>query len=202
MKTVLNNKRGVSAVEFALLSIPLFTIIMGSIELGLNMYAKARLEGVLRNAARMAITGDAALTANSGAAIDTYVRNNAPIVAGADVQIVKESYDKFSQVRQPEKKDRNSVEAPYCFEDTNGNRRWDANPGKTGLGGADDIINYKVSVTYDALFPLVTKQITGKDKVTLTSQTTLRNEPFGGATDETVKNCCVSAAEGNPVTCS
>jgi Flp pilus assembly protein TadG len=199
---IIKNKRGVSAVEFALLSIPLFTLIMGSIEMGLNMYAKARLENVLRQASRMAVTGDTNLVADSGKKIDDYVRGNAAMVQNAEVVITKESYDKFQQVGQPEKKDTSSTEAPYCFEDINGNRKWDAKPGKTGLGGADDIINYKVTVTYPPLFPIVTNTITGKQTVSITSQATLRNEPFGGATDEVIKNCCVSAAEGNPVTCT
>lgn len=199
---ILGDKRGVTAVEFGLLALPLFVLIMGSIELGVKMFAQAQLEGVLRSAARMAVTGDEATNGKDGAKIDAFVKASAPIVNGAKIDIVKESYDRYDQVRKPEKKDSNRTTAPYCFEDVNGNKKWDVNPSRTGLGGADDIINYKVTVEYPALFPLVTNVVTKQSTMKLMSQTTLRNEPFGGAADQPIKNCCVSAAAGNPVTCS
>ena len=202
MRSITRDARGVTSIEFALLALPLFTLIMGSIELGVEMFAKARLEGVMREAARMAVTGDQAANGKDGAKIDAYVTAQAPIVKGAKVDILKESYDSFDQVRKTEKKDSDRTTAPYCFEDVNANMRWDENPSRSGLGGADDIINYKVTMRYPALFPLVTSVVTGNSMVTLTSQVTLRNEPFGGATDQEIKTCCVSAAAGNPVTCS
>lgn len=201
-KSLYQDKRGVTAVEFALLAMPLFVLIMGSIELGVQMFAKAQLEGVLRQAARMAVTGDEAANGVDGKKIDDFVKASAPLVKGATVDIVKEYYDHFDQVRKPEKKDSDRTSPPYCFEDINANKRWDENPSRTGLGGADDIISYKVTVEYPALFPLVTNVVTKNGKVTLTSQTIVRNEPFGGATDQLAKTCCVSAAVGNPVTCS
>ena len=58
MKKFMQNEDGIAAVEFAILSIPLLILIMGSLEMGLMMYHKARTEGVLREAARMSVTGD------------------------------------------------------------------------------------------------------------------------------------------------
>lgn len=202
MKTVLLDKRGVTAVEFALLAPVLFILIMGSIELGIMMFAKAQLEGTMRGAARMALTGDVVANGKDGEKIDAYVIQTAPIVGNAKVDITKEFYDRFDQVRQPEKKDTNSTNPPYCFEDVNGNQRWDKDPARTGLGGADDIINYKVTVKYPALFPLVTNLVTKSNSVELVAQTTLQNEPFAGGEDQQAKTCCVSAATGNPVTCT
>lgn len=196
------DQHGVAAVEFALIAPVMFVLIMGAIELGVTLYAKAQLDGVLRTAARMAVTGDEKITGEDGVLIDAYVRRAAPMVGGADVSITKEFYDKFSSVRKPEKKSTNNANPPYCFDDINNNQRWDENPSRTGLGGPDDIINYKVKLEYPPLFPLITSVVTKSEKVTLTSQITLRNEPFGGGADAEVKTCCVSAASGNPVTCS
>lgn len=202
MKSMGSDQRGVTAVEFALLAPVLMVLIMGAIEMGTMMFAKAQLDGVMRRAARMAVTGDVVANGGNGEKIDDYVKASAPIVGNAKVDIEKEFYDRFDQVRQPEKKDTSSTTPPYCFEDVNGNQRWDVNPSRTGLGGADDIINYRVTVKYPALFPLVTNMVTKNPWVELSSQTTLRNEPFAGGEDQRAKTCCVSAAAGNPVTCS
>lgn len=195
---LVSNKSGVTAVEFALLALPMFTLIMGSIELGIHVYHKARAQGVLREAGRIAMTGNNTI---NGKIIDDYVRQNISIIDNAKIDIEKSFYDAYSQVRQPERKLDNSNTAPYCFIDSNGNQEWDVDPSRAGLGGADDIINYKVTVTYDALFPLITNTVTGNDKVTIIAQSTMQNEPFAGSVDQQEQVCCVSAAPGNPVVC-
>ena len=39
------------------------------------------------------------------------------------------------------------------YVDENGNGSWDADIGKSGNGGANDVVMYTVSVEYDPLFP-------------------------------------------------
>lgn len=194
------DRQGIAAVEFAILALPLFMVIMGGIEFGFMMFTKARLGGVLQQAARMATTGDEA-NGEDGVNIDAMVRADLKVTAGARVDIEKSYYDSFDQVRTPEQKDTEGTAPPYCWTDVNGNQRWDKDPGRTGLGGANDIVNYKVTVTYPVLFPLVTRTITGSPNMVLTGQAALQNEPFQGGRDMAPKRCCISAATGNPVTC-
>ena len=196
------DQRGMTAVEFAIVGPVMLLLIMGAIEMGFMMYQRSHIDGVLRAAARMAVTGDTKTNGEDGALIDAYVKKAVPLVKGGTVDITKQSYDAFTQVRKPEKKYTDTSDPPYCFDDVNGNQKWDADPSRSGLGGADDIINYKVTLTYDALFPLVTNVVTKNKKVTLVSQITLRNEPFAVNVDQQVKKCCISAAAGNPVTCT
>ncbi|MCW1429879.1 TadE/TadG family type IV pilus assembly protein [Novosphingobium sp. JCM 18896] len=201
-KKLLRDQDGITAVEFAIVAPVMLLLIMGAIEMGFMMFQRSHLDGVLRTAARMAVTGDTTTNGQDGALIDAYVKKAVPLVKGGSVDITKQFYDAFTQVRKPEKKYTDTSTPPYCFDDVNGNQKWDTDPSRTGLGGADDIINYKVTLTYDALFPLVTNVVTKNKQVTLVSQITLRNEPFAGGTDQQVKKCCVSAAAGNPVTCT
>ena len=201
MKALARSQKGIAATEFALLAIPLFALIMGSLEIAMQMYNKAHVEGVLRQAARMSVTGDISRTGKDGVLIDKYVRDELSFTPGTEVDIKKVYYDDFSQVGQPEKRLSNATEAPYCFIDVNGNQRWDKDPARVGTGGADDIIDYQVKMTYNALFPLVTNIVTGEDTVSVSAQTTLRNEPFAGSNDMQHRTCCVLAAAGNPVTC-
>jgi hypothetical protein len=202
LRRLRDNERGFTAVEFALISIPLFTLLMGSIEFGLAMFAKASTDGALKEAARMATTGDVAITGVNGANIDAMVTRKAKVVKSAQVTITKQFYDRFDQIRQPEQKTSGGATPPYCFKDDNRNQTWDLDPGQSGMGGADDIINYKVSVSYRPLFPLVTNWITGEPNMTFSSEVSLRNEPFANGSDVVAKTCCVSGAAGNPVTCT
>lgn len=194
--------RGIAAIDFAILAIPLFLLIMGGIEFGFMMFNRARLGGELQQAARMATTGDTDANGADGEKIDAMVKADLKVTRDAEVSIDKEYYDRFDQVRNPEKKDTAATAPPYCWTDVNGNQTWDMDPGRTGLGGANDIINYKVTVRYGALFPLITRMVTGNPRITLVSQASLQNEPFGGGEDQAEKHCCISAAAGNPVTCT
>lgn len=199
-RSLLRDTRGLAAVEFAILALPLFMVIMGGIEFGFMMLTKARLGGTLQHAARMATTGDVT-NGTDGANIDAMVKADLKVTDGARVDIEKSYYDSFDQVRKPEEKDTDGTTPPYCWTDVNGNQRWDRDPGRTGLGGANDIVNYKVTVTYPVLFPLITRTVTGASDIVLSGQAALQNEPFQGGSDLTPKRCCMSATAGNPVTC-
>ncbi|MFZ3481786.1 TadE/TadG family type IV pilus assembly protein [Sphingomonas sp. 3-13AW] len=194
------DRRGLAAVEFALLALPLFLLIMAGIEFGFMMFSKARLSGTLQQAARMATTGDDANGAD-GAKIDEMVRSELRVTTQARVDVEKSYYDSFDQVRVPEEKNTSSTNPPYCWTDVNANQRWDVDPGRSGLGGPNDIVNYKVTLTYPVLFPLLTKTLTGSSEIILRGQSAMQNEPFGGGKDQAPKQCCISAAMGNPVTC-
>jgi Flp pilus assembly protein TadG len=196
------DRQGVAAIEFAILAIPLFVLIMGGIEFGFMMFSKARLGGALQQAARMATTGNTETNGPDGEKIDAMVRAKLKVTGGAIVDVEKNYYDSFDQVRKPEEKDSAGTIPPYCWTDINGNQRWDQDPSRVGLGGANDIVNYKVTLKYPVLFPLLTKTATGSSDVILTGQAALQNEPFGGGQDQARKKCCMSAAAGNPITCS
>ena len=66
-----------------------------------------------------------------------------------------------------------------CFTDMNGNARWDADRGRSNSqGGADDVVLYTVSVSYNKIFPLW-KLIGQPSTNVISAETTLRNQPFG-----------------------
>lgn len=201
MRKLVDDEKGIAAVEFAMIALPMLMLIMGSLEMGVQMFQKARAEGVLRDAARMSVAGDVSRIGIDGSEIDDYVKTELALTPSTDVDIKRYFYDDFSKVRQPEKRLSNATEAPYCFIDTNGNQQWDEDPVREGAGGADDIIDYRVTVTYDALFPLITNVLTGDERLSVGARTTLRNEPFSGSNDLESQDCCVSAEPGNPVTC-
>lgn len=175
--------RGVSVVEFALFSLPLFTVIMGGIELGYRIMMLSRLDGAVKTAARMATTGQF-----TGTQIDAYVTAVTDAIPGSSVEIRKRAYDTFGAVGKPEPI--TSDTAPVgqynvgdCYEDRNRNGVWDNgdSSGYAGLGNADDIIRYSATISYPTLFPFLVKMAGFDSTAKITSTTVMQNEPYASS---------------------
>ena len=104
--------------------------------------------------------------------------------------IQKESFFNFSNVGKPEKitSDTDPIgvyNATDCYEDANNNNRYDTAL-NSGIGTADDIVRYKVTVTYPDLLPA--KGLLGwGNEQTIVASTVLRNEPFTGRSQPTIR---------------
>lgn len=184
------DERGIAAVEFALLAVPLLVLILGGIELGFMSFSRSRVEGTLREAARMATTGS-----YTGEQIDAFVESRLHLTPNAQIEITKKAYDDFDEVGKPEPltsdvEPKGQYSPGDCFIDLNGNGVWDKDAGLDGLGSADDIIYYEVDVRYPPLFALLTKALGFGDVICLTSNTVIRNEPFANNPDAEAPTLC------------
>ena len=178
-----SDRRGISTVEFALLFPVLALMLMGFFDIAHQAYVRAVLQGAMQQAGRNSTleTG-----ASSSASIDTYVQTQVKkVVASAsfDPAPTRASYSDFKDVGNPEKfVDKSPFNNKYdngeCFEDVNGNGKWDSDRGKTGQGGADDAVLYTVSVKYKRLFPMA-KMFGWSSDLTVKASTVLRNQPYG-----------------------
>ncbi len=183
------DRRGVSAVEFALVAPVLAMVIIGLFDMGYGMYVTSILQGALHDAARMATVGTI-----TGAQIDAKVRAQLANVAhDGTVTLALSSYTKFSDVKMPEKITGDTVPLGVynvgdCYEDANGNNRYDLDKGKTGLGQADDIVNYKVTITYPRLLP-VAGLLGWSQNNTITGSTVLRNQPYAARSTTVAVKC-------------
>ena len=172
--------RGVTIIEFAVVSPVLFLTMLGFFELGYKSYVSSVVQGALHAAARSATVGD-----KTGAQIDAEVQARLQAFSrGSTIVVSKTSYANFSDVKQPEKIITDTAPVGQyntgdCFEDDNGNGTYDTDRGKSGLGGADDIVNYQVTMTFKPVVPLW-KYIGGSNMETITASTVLRNQPFAG----------------------
>jgi hypothetical protein len=136
--------------------------------------------------------------------IDTRVKTRLSNFATRSVTTTEAaSYYQFSGVSQPElivgdTTPLNTYNAGDCFEDQNGNNTYDTDRGRSGTGGSDDIVRYRVSITFPRVFPLGIL-LGWSNSQTLSSETVLRNQPYAGrsisinrisvATNGTVSQC-------------
>lgn len=189
-----DNTEGVTLVEFGLVAPILLMTIFGIFDIGHGLYMQSVLQGAVQTAGR-----DAGLESGraSQATIDQSVKSNVlavmPFVNPADIAITRTNYENFSDVGKSEDFDdtngNDEYDATECFTDRNNNDAWDSDVGASGLGGADDIVHYKVTVTYDRIFPLwgLLKQ---SNRGSIQATTVMRNQPFGPqATRRSVRIC-------------
>ena len=178
-----SNCRGATIMEFAFVAPVMVLLMMGSGDLLYGFYLKSIVVGAVQQAGR-----DGTLQANASSQASTdldnkvmgIVRNLAP---QATFVSTRENYSTFSTVDKPEPHTDKPGGTPgvrdanECFSDTNGNGQWDADGGRVGVGGANDVSQYTITVSYPRLFPIAT--IMGwSPTASIVAQTLLKNQPY------------------------
>ena len=194
--TIISKENGSTALEYAIVAPILLFFIMATLEFCLISYASSVLTGATANAARLAKTGynntsSTGLCASTGQTrvqfINCVVQNKVSgLLNPANLQITSKSYSSFADVGQPE---------PYTdlyglgyyvsgdpYTDVNGNGQWDADMGIVGLGGAGDIVVYKVSYPWTIYTPFLQNVFGTNGVVTISASSVVKNEPYGTVT--------------------
>lgn len=186
-----------TTVEFAIV-MPVFLLaLVGCLDLGQMVYAVGVLDGAVEKAAR-----DSTLETGNTSAADAKVRRAiGPILPGAQVTSTRKSYYDFAHANKGEVlDDRNGdglctpaspgIEAER-YTDENGNGRYDKSLGKTGNGGANDVIVYTVTVRYDPVFAMPFVPLDWSRR-SISSTAVKRNQPYAlqqGAYTSKPENC-------------
>lgn len=182
LKQISRKRDGATAVEFALLTPVLLYCLCGFLEVGYQMYVSGVLQGAVNKAARDATLENAK---DRLTAIDDRVKTQVlNINKNATFESDRKSYATFQDAGNPEPfNDDNSNgkrDTNECYQDINGNKTYDLDRGKAGIGGPDDIVMYTMTVTYPHFMPskLFGWMEANKAKAT----TVLRNQPYGAQT--------------------
>ena len=186
---MVEDRRGVSALEFAIGG-PAFLLAMAAVmELGMVMFLSSSLEGGLREASRFGLTGyTPAGTTRQQVIQDIVAENTFGLVDPAALQISYMVYPSFDTIGQPEPYDdtapaNGSYDPGETYQDINGNGQWDADMGAAGVGGPGDIVVYTVRFDWPLLTPIFDPFIGGRT-LPLEASVAVRNEPYnptGGA---------------------
>jgi len=174
---LLSDRRGVTATEFALLAPVFFMFLIGLLDLGQSIYGQVVLNGAVAKAARSSSL-ETANTATADAEVASIVDK---VLPGAKVTSTRKSYYDFNDVGRAEKwNDANndgSCDNGENYVDENGNGQWDSDIGVGGNGGADDVVVYTVTATFDPLFKVPFVPEMWKTRK-LTASTVTKNQPF------------------------
>lgn len=171
---------GATTVEFAFAMPILIAFMIGIVEIANLLFLGVALENAVLHASRYGITGS---EVDGVARVDrvrkiveeqTFGR-----ISPDALRIETLVFEQFSDIGREEpfadENGNGAYDAGEGFTDVNGNGVWDADVGTVGLGGAGDIVLYRVTH--------VAPSITGfmdwaTQAVTLQSAVAVRNEPY------------------------
>ena len=191
-KRLLREQRGATAIEFAFVAPVMCGLLMGLCDLLYQSYAQSILDGAMYKAGR-----DSALENNTSNAtqIDAKVEAMVSLLGpGMKFEPDRRSYSSFLLVKPEQITDKNGngrLDKGECFDDVNGNKQWDADPGRRSQGGANDVTRYTMRVTYTRLFP-VFGLFGMSPKQTIVGETLLKNQPYRTQVTQPVESVCIS----------
>lgn len=180
------DKVGAAALEFALVAPVLLTAIIGGMDLGYEAYARSVLQGALNDVSRKGSLegpdlGCAGATVEARIACAVKKRSDA-VARKATYDFDIRSYYEFTGVGRGEKlvtdyNNNGQYNPGDCFQDMNENGVFDAVAGRSGIGGADDIVFYDVTLTMPRLLP-VASLLGWSDEYEIRATTAVRNQPY------------------------
>lgn len=180
MRQFFGDEDGAALVEFAIVAPAFILMIFAAFDFGHAVYARAVLQGAAQDAGRDAGLESGELNKDK---IDAYVRSQVlHIMPKGAVLTSRQNYQNFSDVGKPEDfvdaNNNDLYDEGECFTDINENGTWDEDRAAEGLGGADDVVLYTATLTYDRIVPFW-QYLGGSEKMSFSASTTLRNQPFG-----------------------
>lgn len=179
---ILRNKKGVTAVEFALTAPIVLLFILATIEISWLMLSSVVLENAVRTASRAGITGYVPAGMTRDQFIRQQIDNNLIILNRNRIDFETVIYNTFANINQPEPfTDSNhnnmwNIGEPYT--DVNGNGQYDDDMGRAGSGGPGAIVVYRVTYPYQMMTPLVRRFFPNNGTFDLHSNMVVRNEPY------------------------
>ncbi|MEZ5694905.1 MAG: pilus assembly protein [Sphingomonadaceae bacterium] len=169
-------------MEFGVIAPVFLVLMMGVLDIGHMIYGQSVLNGAVEAAAR----GSALETANTAVADAEVADQVGPVLPGVTVTSTRTSYFDFADIGRAEPW--NDVDSNgQCndgevYTDQNSNGQWDEDIGVAGNGGANDVVIYEVSATYEPIFriPFMPEEWESR---TLKASTVRKNQPFAAQTD-------------------
>jgi len=169
----------------------LLLMIAGSLDMAQGYYVNTVLQGAVNAAARKSsLQTGVTESATLDSLVSTMVKYAMP---KATVTFVRKNYAEFSAVGTPEDFTDTNKNGKYdsteCFVDMNSNNVWDADMGKSGIGGANDVVVYTVTVNYKRMFGMGNYLGLPLNQV-VHATTLLKNQPYATQSTRTGTSVC------------
>lgn len=179
MRTLWRDQRGATAIEFALVSLPVIYLMVGIIEFSVAMTVANSLEAATNLSSRLGKTGYVADQLDQKQTIhDEIERRVGPLIDMSKVTIKTTAFKDFEDLDvQDPWNDANSDGDPDPGEwtDTNGNNFCD---GCSGLGSGENVAIYTITYPWKIMTPLIGAIVGENGIITLTAYSVVKNEPY------------------------
>ena len=186
LRRLADDTRGATLVEFAIVLVPLCILLLGGLDLAYQSYLRSLLQGALNDVARAASVESPTITCGTGtigARIDCAIQRKVNTVArNANYTVTTQNFYQFSGVGRSEKltTDHNhngQYDTGDCWEDLDADGTFDTSAGRTGLGGADDVVFYEVTLVSPRIIP-ISSFLSGGEHYNIVARAAIRNQPY------------------------
>ena len=192
MMRIATDRRGATLMEFAIVAPVMLLLLMGLFDLCYRAYVQSVLTGAVQAAARRGTlegNGSAEATAALDQVVIRQVRNVASNLQWVSSRKSYRSYASMSAEPFDDVNHNGQYDAGECYVDINNNRRWDADPGNSGQGGANDVTVYTMTITYPRLFPMTGLMgLPARQEISATTR--LKNQPYGSQSADAPDTRC------------
>jgi hypothetical protein len=177
------DRRGVTAIEFAIVAPVLLLLMFGIIEFSLIMFASNMMEGATAVSSRLGKTGYVEDGQTREETIINAIRSRTDGFLDTNLfTVTSKFYKQYDQINDPEPwNDTNGNGVPEAGEytDINGNGQWDSDMAQAGYGGADDVVVYTISYPWPIITPIM-REVMGnaQGNFTITAHAVVKNEPY------------------------
>jgi Flp pilus assembly protein TadG len=196
---LLQNTRGVAALEFAIIA-PVFLIaLFGSLQLGYIGWAQNRLENAVREASRVGITGNGqTATMTREQVIRATLDDLMTSVTKSSTEVVTVTpryYPSFQTLTNPGEPFDDANKNGACdpgedfYDYNNDGIRSTADIGQDGYGGSGDVVRYEVTYPVKLFLPFINDYFGENGALKLTARTIVRNEVFGVSVTPQTRKC-------------
>lgn len=203
LRRLRDDSEGAYLPEFAFVLPVLMLLILGMADMGHAQFTNSTIAGAMQKAGRDLTLESAG---SKQAEIDAMVRARILklVPSATEITFEKKSHFDFADIGEPEPvlgdNGNERCDPGERYVDVNESGAWEADRGKTGIGGARDAVLYTATVSYPRLFPVHVmagffKDDNGKPIVmspwrTLSASTVLRNQPFDEQDRGTIERNC------------
>ena len=189
-KRLTADSRGVTIVEFALVAPVMLLLLMGVMDLCYRLYVQSILTGAVQRAGRdSGLETGLSKVAEIDARVVSSVRAVAKDLTWNSQRSAYSNYTAIGPEPFTDTNDNKVRDPGECFADLNGNAQWDADPGKTGQGYANDTVVYTMNIRYPRLFPLG-KMLGLPPNQDVSASTLLKNQPYDKSSNSTPATIC------------
>jgi Flp pilus assembly protein TadG len=177
------DRRGVTAIEFAIVAPVMLLLICGTFEMGHIMYARSVLEGAIVEAARAASSTMETNEVDRTLIMRKSIEDSMAVFTrakGKSITIETKVYRDFSTAYPETYTDTNGngkYDFGEAYVDRNMNGKWDPAVQVAGtLGGPGDVVSYTAIFPKQILFNFIASDLGLRGAVNLSATTVMRNE--------------------------
>ncbi len=179
LRDLWRNQRGATAIEFAIVSMPVIYMMVGIIEFSVAMTVANSLEAATNLSSRLGKTGYVEDQLTQKETIrDEIERRVGPLIDMSKLVITTTAYQDFEDLDTPDPwndDDGDGEVDPGEWTDMNGNGFCD---GCSGLGGGENVAIYKISYPWKIMTPLISAIVGDNGIIELSAYSVVKNEPY------------------------